>query len=126
MADTKLPVGMTETKDALKFAFALVEGIQNAEADGKFNMSDLPGFMPALLDLPAAVAGAEKIPLEFKGMDVNEATELKQWVKDTYSIPDDKLEQTIENAFAIIIDIWIFLKDNNIVATTPPDVAPAA
>jgi len=103
----KLTVGFTETKEALTFAFALVNGVKNAqEADGKITIGDAPSFFPALFGISSALDNATEIPLEFKLASVEETAELKEWVKANFNIGDDKIEQFIEDAFAVVLDLW--------------------
>jgi hypothetical protein len=111
MADPKMSIGTQETKDALTFVFALVTGLQNAFADGSFTISDLPDFLPALMDLPAALSGAGDIPVEFEQMNDQDKADLIQWVKDNFQIEDAKVEQFIEDCFAIILDMWTVIRN---------------
>lgn len=107
----KLTVGLQETKEALTFAFAIVNGVRTAKADdGKITVTDVPAFFPALFALKDAVDGVTDIPLEMKNISQEEADELKKWVKDNFDISDDKVEQFIEDGFAIVLDIWMLVK----------------
>jgi hypothetical protein len=131
MAETStLAVGFKETKEALTFVFKLIDGIKAAEADKSITITDIPVFFPALLALTPAIVGANQIPLEIKAITEEEATELKTWVKENYDVSDDKLEQFIEDAFAIVLDIWIVVNrytngttsDATVIAETPTPV----
>ena len=87
----KVIVGFKETQEALTFVFSLAKGVQNSFSDdGKFTITDLPKFLPALLDLKDAYQGADQIPLEFKMANQAEADELKVWVKENFDIADDQ------------------------------------
>ena len=106
----KVIVGFKETQEALTFVFSLAKGVQNSFSDdGKFTITDLPKFLPALLDLKDAYQGADQIPLEFKMANQAEADELKVWVKENFDIADDQVEKAIEDAFAVILDLWIVI-----------------
>ena len=110
MDNDKVIVGFNETKEALTFVFAVAKGVQDSLGDdGKFTITDLPKFLPALLALKDAYQGAENIPLEFKMANQEEADELKLWVKDTFDIADDQVEKAIEDAFAVVLDLWIVI-----------------
>lgn len=106
----KVVVGFKETQEALTFVFTLAKSVQDSLADDKkITIGDLPKFLPALIDLPSAVGGADQIPLEFKVASQAEADELKVWVKDNFDIQDDQVEKAIEDAFAVILDLWIVI-----------------
>jgi len=109
MSEDKLTVGFKETKEGLTFVFALVKGITSAlKDDGKITVGDLPHFLPSLLSVKGALEGIDKVPVEFKLASQAEADELKVWIKKEFDIPDDKMEQFIEDAFAVLLDMWVF------------------
>jgi hypothetical protein len=89
--------GIKELKDVvyagLKIGEALSDGI---------GIEDIG----ALTSLPAAIAGISDVPAEIADLDEAEAEELKQYVKDNFDIPDDKLEAFIEQAVETVVKIY--------------------
>lgn len=60
----------------------------------------------ALTALPAAISGISNVPAEIADMDAAEMEELKQFVKDNFDIPDDRLEEFIEKAVATVVQVY--------------------
>lgn len=103
-------VGFAETKQAIDLAIALGKGIEKSLADGQLNFTDVPNFIPAFMVLFQAIEGAEEIPMEFSIADAAQIDELKQYVKDNLDLEDDKLEAFIEDAFKVLLDIFMVYK----------------
>lgn len=92
-----MALGIQETKDVvyagLKIGEAISDGVQIED-------------IGALTALPAAISGITDVPAELADMDEVEAEELKQFVKDNFDIPDDKLEEFIEEAVATAVQVY--------------------
>lgn len=74
----------------------------------------------ALLSMPAAIAGIENVPKILQELTTEQKTELQQFVKDNYDIPDNKLEELIEGAIAVCVDIThLIVKFKEAVAPPP-------
>jgi len=103
-------VGLTETKQAIDFAIALGKGIEKSSADGKWNLVDIPNFIPALAALLPAIEGADQIPFEFKALTTEQIDELKAYVNANLDLEDDQTEAFIEDAFKVMLDIFMLVK----------------
>jgi len=108
-SNKKLVVGFKETQEGLTFVFALVKAIESAVADKQITVSDIPLFLDPLLKLKDAVEDYDQIPVEFMLANAQEAEALKVWVKENFDVESDKVEELIEDAFSIILDIWLVI-----------------
>jgi hypothetical protein len=120
MSDSKekLIVGFKETQEGLTFVFALVNAVEKAMTDKQISVGDIPLFLDPLLKLKDAVEDYDQIPIEFKLANAEEAEALKVWVKENFNVEADKVEELIEDAFSVILDIWLvvnkYTKVNNV------------
>ncbi len=103
-------VGLTETKQAVDFAIALGKGIEASAQDGKWNLVDIPNFIPALAQLLPAFEGADQIPFEFTALSPEQIDELKAYVNANLDLADDEAEAFIEDAFKVMLDIFMLVK----------------
>jgi len=90
-------LGIEELKDVVDFGL----GVGEALSDG-VGIEDIS----ALFALPEAITGISDVPAEIADMDEAERAELNQFVKDNFDIPDDKLEEFIEAAVAVVINLY--------------------
>jgi len=86
--------GIEELKDVVKAAISIGEAL----SDG-IGLEDLG----ALLDLPAAIDGISEVPEELSDLDETERAELQAFIQSEFDIPDDQVEEFIEQAI-----IWAF------------------
>lgn len=127
----KVTVGLKETKEVIDFAIALGTGVEASLEDKKITFTDLPNFFPALFKIKDAIEDIDQVPLEFKLATTEELEELKQYLRDTLDLKDDQMEEFIEDAFGVILDIWHLSKKYFIESETPStgdiseDTAPA-
>jgi hypothetical protein len=120
----KVIVGFDETKQVIKLVIGIGRGIELSLKDDKFTLADLPNFFAVIMDLLPAIDGIEDVALEFKLATEEEVEELKAYVKAELDLEDDKVEEFIEDAFAVVLDIYHVLKRYFI--TTPlPNLQPA-
>lgn len=106
--DNKVNLTLKDTKEALIFVFALVKAIdESLKNDGKFTLGDVPNFLNALLAVKAAFEDIDMIPVEFENLTEEQAIELKAFVGSQFDISDDKVEEAIEDAISVILDIWV-------------------
>lgn len=72
-----MAIGIKETKEAIRAVVELKKAIENARADGSFNLKEDYGyFVPVALPAVTAFEGAGLIPAELDDLDDNEAAEL--------------------------------------------------
>lgn len=103
-------VGLDETKQAVDFAIGLGKAIEASAEDGVWNLMDIPNFIPALLKLFPAIEGADQIPLEFAQLTPDQITELKAYVTEQLDLNDDEVEAFIEDAFKVMLDVFMLVK----------------
>ena len=101
--------GIKETKEVVGFIISLGEGIALAIEDG-LGLDDIVHFMEALMRAPTAFAGMDLVPAELKDLSPEEAQELKDYIAEDFDIPNDKLEDTIERALQLAVDLYEFIK----------------
>ena len=99
-------VGFKETKEVLEFVIPVVKGFTQISEDGKVEIHELIVFLPTLLKLKDAIEGVDQVPLEFKLATPEEAEELKQYLRDELDLADDKMEEFIEDSFALVLDLY--------------------
>jgi hypothetical protein len=88
--------GISELKDVVKFGI----GVGEALADG-VQLSDLG----ALLELPNAISGISSVPEELSDLDDEERIELINYIRDEFDLPDEKVEEFVEDSLALVIAI---------------------
>ena len=113
---SKVTVGFKETKEVVDFVIDLSDGIVSTMQDDEVTLSDIPNFFPAVFSLLPAIQGVDQVVLEFKLATPEEAEELKAHLRERVDLEDDDMEKFIEDAFAVVLDIWnvvktYFLKD---------------
>jgi len=123
-------IGFKETKEAIDLAIALGKGIEKSLGDDKIDFKDIPNFIPATMVLFAAIDGVEDIPLEFSVASKEEIDELKAYVQSQLVLEDDKLEAFIEDAFKVLLDIFVIYKayfapKSGDVEDAEPNISPA-
>lgn len=102
---------LKETKEAIHCLIMFLNAVGAGALDamsGKPNiLKDVFAFVPALMALPGAVSGAEKIPDELKAASAADKTELANQIATEFSIPFPLAEQYIEQAIAVLIQMWV-------------------
>jgi hypothetical protein len=94
-----------ETKDVLGFALTFGSAMGSALQDGKLGITDIPGFLPAVMKLPAAIEGVTKVPSELSHLDESEKEELLAYLKSEFSLPDDKIESAVLDGLKLVADL---------------------
>jgi len=97
-----------QTKELLDFALTFGNALGVALEDG-FQVSDLLTLMPSFVKLPKAIEGSGEIPTELKDLDDAEVAEIRDFIRQKFDIPDDKLEEVIERALALGLEIIAFV-----------------
>jgi len=105
MPDEK--VGIEETKDLVKMGAAFGEAIYEAGKDSKWTLGDYKHFLPVLGEIIPAISGIEKVPAELKDLDEAEREELCEYFAKEFDIPDDLIEEFVENNLAIAQRIFV-------------------
>jgi hypothetical protein len=103
-------VGLVETKQAIDFAIALGKAVENSQEDGVWNLMDIPNFIPAIVKLLPAVQGGDQIPIEFVQLTPEQLDELKTYVTAELDLNDEEVEAFIEDAFKVMLDIFMLVK----------------
>ena len=103
--------GIQETKEVLSAAAAMGNGYSQAIADGKIGIGDIGFLITALVKLPAALSGIDKVPEELQDLDDSEKQELIDHVKNELNIDDNKAEKFVERGFEVILTNWQFVND---------------
>jgi hypothetical protein len=98
-----------EIKDILKTFAELVRAAGLAAEDGKFGWSDFPFLVPALISLPKAIAGANRI--KFSEITDENKKELQRYLVDELDMPQEKTEEFIERTFQVLSDISLLIRD---------------
>lgn len=88
--------GIKETKEVLDFVVSLAGALASGLEDGKLELVDALGFLPALTKAPAAFGDVSKVPAEFKDMSDEERQALLAYAKAELDFSDDELEQKVE------------------------------
>lgn len=106
----KIVVGFKETKEVIDLAIALGTGIAASLEDKKISFDDLPNFWAVLFKVMPAFEGLDQVQVEFELATEAETTELKAYIKEQLDLPDEQMEEFIEDAFAAVLDIWMLVK----------------
>lgn len=85
------------------FGLSIGKEIQAGLADGKFTFPEIIGFADDLAELPSIAIAASKAPAEFADLDEQEKQEIMAMVRKEFDIPDDKVEQAIEESFSLVL-----------------------
>lgn len=97
-------LGTDHLKKGLKLAFDFAKQTA-AIAEGGIKWYELASYLDELLQLPDVIKDGKLILAEIKDLDPAEANELAEWVKVEFDIPDDKLEETIEQGLAMAVNL---------------------
>lgn len=98
-------LGIDHIKAAVLFAITFGKTIGAELKDGFQVVPDLVGLIPSLMQLPEIIKSGSDLVAEWKDRDEEEKTELKNYIKDNFDIPDDKIEELIERSGNLVIEI---------------------
>jgi len=105
--EEKVSYGIKETKEIVKFGIDMGEAFDKALAnDGKIGLDDAVLFFGAMMGAKAGFDGISKVPAELKDMDAAEAEELRLFVVEELDIINDKVEEVIERALGVVLNIY--------------------
>lgn len=95
-----MPLGTQKLKDALKF---IDDFTMQIAATKKFRFTSIFNFIDDLLALGGVITSWKDIIAEWKDLDTAEKSEIIQYVKDEFDIPDDEVEAFIEDSFSWLL-----------------------
>lgn len=95
-----------ELKEVLSFICSLANSIGDVAEDGKMNLADATHLVPLLYKLPSAVDGMAEIPSEVSELSQEDVEELVKMVKDELDIPQDKIEDAIEDGIDLCLRLY--------------------
>lgn len=102
--------GIQESKELIAFTLKLGNGLGASLEDGKLSFTDAPKFMDAMMAAPAAFQGISEVPAEMKDLDEAEKAELIAYAKTEFDIPQDKVEELVEEGLSLAIAIYNFVE----------------
>jgi hypothetical protein len=103
-------MGVKELKEMLGFVLGLGNAFGKSMADGKIGWTDLANFLSPLMKAPAAFQGVTQIPGELADLDPTEKAEVLNYVRTEFDIPQDKVEEAVEDGLKLLGDIHTFIK----------------
>lgn len=95
-----------ELKEILSFMCSLANAIGEASDDGKISRSEALGMLPLLYDVPSAFGGMTEIPAEVSDLSQEDIEELAQMIKDELELPQDKVEEAIEDGIDLCLRLY--------------------
>ena len=102
--------GITETKDVLKFVISIGQALYKAFEDGKFTWGDYIHFLPTIGTLFPALSGIEQVPEELRDLSDEEFTELVEYFKSEFNIPDKIVEEIVELSIDTAANLFEIIK----------------
>jgi len=99
-------LGIKETVEAFDWFFDLTDAIVSSiNNDGKVTVMDAPNFFKAATGAPAALTGADKIPLEILGMNEEQEARIKKLIVERFNLSNDDIEVHYENILMSLIQL---------------------
>lgn len=95
-----------ELKEILSFMCALANAIGEASEDGKISRGEALGMLPLLYNVPSAFGGMTEIPAEVADLSQEDIEELAQMIKDELNLPQDKVEEAIEDGIDLCLRLY--------------------
>ena len=102
--------GIVALKQVTGFAIGLAGQLYEVFEDGVLKWNESLSFLPTLQEVPILIASFPEVPNELSDLDDDEATELVAFVKETFNIPANEVEETIEEALDLLIRGYLFAK----------------
>lgn len=110
MSNNKVQVSLKDTREVLTFVIALGKAYEAAKSDGVINVADLLHLLPVIDKIGPAFEGIENVQIELMAMTTEEADELKAWIKTELDLQDEEIEEFIQAAFAVVVDLWMVIR----------------
>jgi len=112
--ETHEPVGkfgVNETLEVISLGLLLSKGVVDSLAsDNKIDMSDYINFVPALLQIPDAIADVKLIPSELKELDQSELKLIENHILEALPGIGSKWFQIAKSAFTIGSEVYVLIK----------------
>lgn len=89
--------GVANLKKLLKFGFGTTEQIAEALKDGKFTWPEAFGFVDEISEIPGVVKAIPDVMKELSELSEEETTELHEFAKSEFDIPNDAVEEFVED-----------------------------
>lgn len=102
--------GIKETLEALDFGISFGNTTGKVLQDGKFDLFEIAQYIESLTKFPAAVEGAGLIPEELKDLTPEEAAEVVEFFKTKLDLPQETLEEAVEDHLALIAAMYLVVK----------------
>ena len=106
-------IGIDKIKDALLPCINFGEAIADRLEDGKISTWEYITLAPKIIPIIQELKNGKEIIAQFKDIDEAEAIELTEFFKAELDIPDDKLEEAIENGWGILMSILTYILSRN-------------
>lgn len=97
-------------KQVLRFVFSLQKALENALADGKFEVSDIIYFKDPLFLASDTLKSLPDLKGGLKGSTPEQIEELRLFFVQEFDLKNDKVEEIIEDAIKIAISIFGLIK----------------
>jgi hypothetical protein len=85
------------------------EAIADSYADGKITVMDVSHFIGVFSKIGPALEGISDIPEELSDLEDHEVADIMAYCSEEFDIEDDELEEKIEAAFKIGLNIAKFI-----------------
>jgi hypothetical protein len=93
-----MALGIDNLKKLVKFSLDLSEQVVESTKDGWNWLTDPFSFLDELSQVPGVAKSWPAIKAELADLSPAERTELLEYIKSEFDIPDDKVEIFVENA----------------------------
>lgn len=104
-------VGIATLKQIIDVGLQLGQSAAAALADKKLTASEIFGFLPSLMQIPAIVQAGDQIKAEFKDLDPVERKELVDYFSGKFSLTNVKAEAVIEHALVNAISLIALVEE---------------
>lgn len=116
---------LKELVELVNFLFDLPDTYKKAQADGKFDFSDLQYVLPLFNSAKAGIEGIGNPLQRWRELSEEEKALVMQTVKARFDIADDVLEVLIERWFEEGVRLAELVGDTIAYATQPKEEDPA-
>lgn len=111
--------GTENLKKLIKFGCDLTSQIASSLDDGKWSWHDAFGFVDEVAAIPGVVKSFPAIKKELSELSPEERQELYDYVKEEFSIPNDRIEVVVENSLALAISAVALVEQFNALKNAP-------
>ena len=103
-------IGIENIKSLLDYGFSFGFRIKEVVSDDspggkKVTLPEIVGSLDLVFKIPALIAQAPLAYQEWQDVDEAEAEELKAHFAEKFDVPDEKIEQVIEEVWGILVRI---------------------